>query len=93
MLTSLRLNILFRFQIISVPYNKKNLLSPHQVIHLILLICEAGTGGDIFSCSSLVLVCVGVLGGICDVCSNQCIGVPKHLMFSALVESKIHARK
>lgn len=37
----------------------------------------------------LVLVCAGVLLGIYDGSCNQCIGDPKHLMFSAVVESKI----
>lgn len=28
--------------------NIKNSLFPHQVIHLVLVICEAGISGDIF---------------------------------------------
>lgn len=35
----------------------------------------------------------GVLLGIHDGYCNQCVGDPKHLMFSTVVKSKIHAIK
>lgn len=41
----------------------------------------------------LILMCAGVLVGIYDDNCNQCVGDPKRLMFSAVVQSKIHARK
>lgn len=68
---------------------KKNSLFPHQVMRLILLICEAATRGDIcpppFAGSCVCRCALGIYDGSC----NQCIGDPKHLMFSAVVESKI----
>ena len=60
-----------------------------------LLVFVAGTNGEVFSPSTLLLlVCAFLLmGGMYDGDCNECIGDPKHLMLSAAVKSKDNARK